>query len=71
LKSTLGYSPIIDVGLLAGIHLLTEKKRILELARTTEILKVWQKRDPDFIRFTVDRMGIMAFVKFLKPTPGD
>lgn len=70
LMSTLGYSPITDVGLLAGIRLLTEKKRILELARTTEILKAWQKRDPDFIRFTVDRMGIMAFVKFLKPAPG-
>jgi hypothetical protein len=65
LKSTLGYSPIIDVGLLAGARLLTEKKAVLELSRTTEILRALQKRDPNAVRFTVDRMGAMAFVKFL------
>jgi len=65
LKSTLGYSPITDVGLLAGIRLLTEKKAVLELSRTTELLRALQKRDPNAVRFTVDRMGTMAFVKFL------
>lgn len=66
LKSSLGYSPIIDVGLLAGIRLLTEKKRILELGRATVLLKKLQKKDPAFVRFTVDRMGTLAYVKFLK-----
>lgn len=65
LKSTLGYSPITDVGLLAGIRLLTEKRLVLELSRTTELLKALQKRDPNFVRFTVDRMGTLAFVKFI------
>lgn len=70
LKSSLGYSPITDVGLLAGARLLTQKGAVLELARTTELLKALQKRDPEFVRFTVDRMGVMAYVKFLKPAPG-
>jgi hypothetical protein len=69
LKSSLGYTPITDVGLLAGIRLLTEKALVLELGRTTDLLKQWQKRDPNFIRFTVDRMGTMAHVKFLKSLP--
>jgi hypothetical protein len=68
LKSSLGYSPITDVGLLAGSRLLTEKGLVLELARTTELLKALQKSDPEFVRFTVDRMGVMAHVKFLKPS---
>jgi hypothetical protein len=70
LKSSLGYTPITDVGLLAGTRLLTEKKRILELSRTLELLKDLQKRDPEFVRFTVDRAGTMAHVKFLKRTVG-
>jgi len=70
LKSSLGYSPITDVGLLAGIRLLVEKGRVLELGRATELLKALQKQDPGFVRFTVDRMGNMAYVKFLKGAPG-
>lgn len=70
LKSSLGYNPITDIGLLAGTRLLTEKKRVLELGRTLELLKAVQKRDPDFVRFTMDRTGAMAHVKFLKRAPG-
>jgi len=70
LKSSLGYSPITDVGLLAGTRLLTHKGSVLELARTTELLKSLQKEDPNFVRFTVNRMGAMAYVKFLKSSPG-
>ena len=70
LKSSLGYSPITDVGLLAGVRLLTGSSLVLELARTLDLLKALQKRDPEFVRFTVDRMGIMAYVKFLKAAPG-
>jgi hypothetical protein len=69
LKSSLGYSPITDVGLLAGAKLLTEEHRVLELHRTLTLLKSLQKQDPEFVRFTVDRMGALAFVKFLKPAP--
>lgn len=70
LKSPLGYTPITDVGLLAGTRLLTEEKRILELSRTVDLLKSLQKQDPNFVRFTVDRMGALAYVKFLKSSPG-
>jgi hypothetical protein len=69
LKSSLGYSPIMDVGLLAGVRLLTEKGLLLELGRTVELLKALQKQDPHFVRFTVDRMGTLAYVKFLKEAP--
>jgi len=66
LKSTLGYSPITDVGLLAGIRLLFQQKRILELSQTRTVLRTWQKEAPDVVRFTVDRMGTLAYVKFLE-----
>lgn len=70
LKSTLGYSPITDVGLLAGIRLLFQQKRILELSRTRTFLRAWQKEEPNVVRFTVDRMGALAYVKFLQaPVP--
>jgi len=69
LKSSLGYSPIVDVALLAATRLLTEQRLVLEIGRATELLKALQKRDPAFVRFTVDRMGTMAYVKFLKPAP--
>ena len=66
LKSTLGYTPLSDVGLLAGTRLLTDSHCVLELGRTVDLLKALQKQDPDFVRFTVDRMGMLAYVKFLK-----
>lgn len=69
LKSTLGYSPITDVALLAGTRLLTEGRQ-LEIARSVDLLKALQRQDPTFVRFTVDRMGALAYVKFLKGSPG-
>jgi hypothetical protein len=66
LKSTLGYSPITDVGLLAGIRLLFKQKRILELSWTRMFLRTWQKEEPNLVRFTVDRMGALTYVKFLQ-----
>lgn len=67
LKSTLGYSPITDTGLLAGIRLLFQQKRILELSSTGILLRDWQKEAPNLVRFTVDRMGVLTYVKFLEP----
>jgi hypothetical protein len=69
LQSTLGYSPILDCSLLAGIRLLFSSSRALEISRSLDLLKAWQKQAPDVVRFTVDRMGAMAYVKFLKPAP--
>ena len=70
LKSSLGFSPITDVAILAAVRLLTEKGLVLEIGRTIELLKSLQKQDPGFVRFTVDRMGAMAHVKFLKALSG-
>jgi hypothetical protein len=67
LKSTLGYSPIRDCSLLAGIRLLFDHKRVLELDASLNALREWQRAEPDVVRFTVDRMGALAYVKFLKP----
>jgi len=67
LRSTLGYSPITDIGLFAGIRLLFQNRRILELSRTRTLLREWQKEAPELVRFTVDRMGALAYVKFLVP----
>lgn len=68
LKSTLGYSPIRDCSLLAGIRLLFDHQRVLELGASFNTLRDWQKAAPETVRFTVDRMGELAYVKFLKPT---
>lgn len=71
LKSTLGYSPITDVGLLAGIRLLFQQKCILELSRTRTLLRSWQKEAPSVVRFTVDRMGALTYVKFISEIKKD
>jgi hypothetical protein len=67
LKSTLGYSPIRDCSLLAGTRLLFDHQRVLELGTSFNTLRDWQKAAPEIVRFTVDRMGELAYVKFLKP----
>jgi hypothetical protein len=67
LKSTLGYSPIRDCSLLAGIRLLFDHQHVLELGTSDKTLSEWQKAEPEVVRFTVDRMGARAYVKFLKP----
>jgi len=66
LKSTLGYSPIRDCSLLAGIKLLFEDHGVLELGASHDILRAWQKEAPETVRFTVDRMGELAYVKWVK-----
>jgi hypothetical protein len=69
LKSPVGYMPITDLALLAGIHLLFRNRRLLEIRQADSLLVTWQKEDPALVRFTVDRMGQRAFVKFVAPTP--
>jgi hypothetical protein len=66
LQSTLGYTPITDCSLLAGIRLLFSENKILEPDRSYETLRAWQKESPESVRFTVDRMGELAYVKWVK-----
>lgn len=64
LKSPLGYAPISEVCLLAGIYSITERGTYFELAECIDMLKSLQKERPELVRFNVDRWGALAFVKF-------
>jgi hypothetical protein len=63
-KSPLGYAPILEVSLLAGIYAITEAKSYFELSEALDTLKSLQKERTDLVRFNVDRWGALAFVKF-------
>ncbi len=64
LKSPLGYAPILEVCLLAGIYSIMERGTYFELAESIEMLKSLQKERPELVRFNVDRWGVLTFVKF-------
>jgi len=64
LKSPLGYVPILEVALLAGIYSITESRRYFEISEAIDTLKSLQKEKPDLVRFNVDRWGTLTFVKF-------
>jgi len=65
IRSPLGYAPIEDVALLAGIYALTEQGAYFEIAAARQFLRDWQKESPTAVRFSVDRMGNMAHVRLL------
>ena len=65
LKSPLGYAPIKEVALLAGIRALVDEGLRFEIAEATELLKRTQRELPYVIRFNIDRMGNLVYVKFL------
>jgi hypothetical protein len=65
LKSPLGYAPIKEVALLAGIRALVDDGLRFEMAEATELLKRTQRELPYVIRFNIDRMGNLVYVKFL------
>ncbi len=79
LKSPLGYAPIKETALLAGIRALVDEGLRFEIAEATELLKRTQRELPYVIRFNIDRMGNLVYVKFLaepvhaapQPSPGD
>jgi hypothetical protein len=64
LKSPLGYVPILEVALLAGIYSITEPGSYFEISEATDTLKFLQKEKPELVRFNVDRWGALTFVKF-------
>jgi len=65
LKSPVGYAPIKEVALLAGIRALIDDGLCFEIAEATELLKRTQRELPYVIRFNIDRMGNLVYVKFL------
>jgi len=64
LKSPLGYVPILEVCLLAGIYSIIESGYYFEIFEATDMLKALQKERPELVRFNVDRWGALTFVKF-------
>jgi len=64
LKSPLGYAPILEVSLLAGIYAITESGAYFELSESLDTLKSLQKESPELVRFNVDRWGALTYVKF-------
>jgi len=64
LKSPLGYVPILEVCLLAGIYSIAESGCYFEISEATVMLKTIQKEKPELVRFNVDRWGKLTFVKF-------
>jgi len=64
LKSPLGYAPILEISLLAGIYSITETGVYFEISESLECLKMLQKERPEHVRFNVDRWGALTFVKF-------
>lgn len=64
LKNPIGYAPIYDVCLLAGIISLTEQQKYFEISEGIQFLKKFQKERSRIIAFNVDRWGDLSFVKF-------
>lgn len=64
LASPLGYAPIHEVLLLGTILAIEAGKGYFEIDNGLEILKELQQQYPNVVRFNVDRMGNLNFVKF-------
>ena len=69
LTSPLGYAPIEEVVLLAAITAVADKGTYFEMADGRQVLEDARRKDPNLIRYNVDRMGRPVFMKFLKPFP--
>jgi hypothetical protein len=65
LKSPLGYSPIEDAAILAGINGLTQEGHFFEIAEVMEVIKDYQKKYPNSVRFNINRSGEFIYVKFI------
>lgn len=70
LKSPVGYAPIIETALLASITAITERNIYFEIDESISVMKQLQKEQPHFIRFNIDRMGNLTYVKFVDAPSG-
>ncbi len=66
LKSGLGYAPVKELALLTVARSIPDSGFYFEVQEAFEALREFQKERPDCLRFTVNRMGELAHVKFLK-----
>jgi hypothetical protein len=60
-----GYAPIQEMALVAGIEALINDQLIIEIATARDALIAFQKANPYQVRFTVDRLGVLAHAKFM------
>lgn len=65
IKNEIGYALIEDVAILASINGIINNIGFIEINDTFEFLKDQNRKRPNFIRFQVDRQGIVKFIKFL------
>ncbi len=61
-----GYAPIEEMAIVAGIHALLEQKLIIEPGDARDAIIAYQKTNPYQVRFTVNRMGVLAHARFLE-----
>lgn len=65
ISSSNGYAQIEEIALLSGIKTLVNENKIIEIATAREALIAFQKENPYKVRFTVDRLGVLAHAKFM------
>lgn len=66
ISSSSGYAPIEELALLSGIEALVDDHKIFEIGAAREAIIAFQKANPYQVRFTVDRMGVLAHAKFVE-----
>ncbi len=67
IKSPGGYAPIEELALVAGIEGLLDHGVIIEPEVARKAIIAYQKEHPYEVRFTVDRMGVLAHARFVDP----
>jgi hypothetical protein len=67
IRSPGGYAPIEELALVAGIEGLLDHGVIIEPEAARKAIIAYQKDHPYEVRFTVDRMGILAHARFVDP----
>lgn len=66
IQSPGGYAPIEELALMAGIRALLEHQLVIEPAVAREAIITYQKANPYQVRFTVNRLGVLAHARFLE-----
>ena len=67
IRSPGGYAPIEELALVAGIEGLLDHGVIIEPEVARKAIIAYQKDHPYDVRFTVDRMGVLAHARFVVP----
>ncbi len=65
------YALIIEMAPVVGIEALLEHDLVIEPAAAHEAVIAYPKVDPYQVRFTVNRMGLLARARFMEAPSGD